>query len=123
MTNRQQLIKRLLTTFHLNVVDRQIFKDQPITLTEIRDYIKLELIEKNIFPISATDTKSVFEGHFIEKVSDKEFKLHWQRHQATNPFQLAERNVLIYTGLDKLVHDYIDKEYKFNIDGLTINET
>jgi len=114
MNNRKILIKRLLQSLHLNVVDRQIFKEHPITLTEIMDCINFELNENRYFPKNACDSKIVYEGHFIEKVSDSEYKLHWQRHDPINPQQIVERHESIYKGFDKLVFDYIAKEYNFN---------
>jgi hypothetical protein len=122
MNNRQMLIKRLLQSFHISVVDRQIFNEQPITLTEIMDCITLELIENKYFPQVASDSKSTYEGHFIEKVNDSEFKLYWQRPNPINPLQVAERHESTYKSLDMLVYDYIDKEYNFNIDGIEINK-
>lgn len=122
MNNRQILIKRLLQSFHISVVDRQIFKEQPITLSEIIECISLELIENKYFPQAVSDSKSTYEGHFIEKINDSEFKLHCQRHNPINPMQVAERHESTYKDLDNLVYDYIDKEYNFNIDGIEINK-
>jgi len=123
--SRQELIKILLTDFHLNSIDRQVFKNSPIQLKEILDTIEIELRNKNIFPGKATLWKKgepVFEGFFIEKINENKFKLHAQRHYATDPFTLAESNEQEFLNFEKLVEEYIKREYKFIIDGLKIEK-
>ena len=122
ISDRQQIIKKLLTTLHLNALDRKIFKDNPITLSEISNSIRHDLEDVNIFPRSAKESQGIYEGYHIEKVSNSQFKLHWQRPLASNPFQLAETNQVTYSNFDKLIYDYLDKEFTFNIDGLIIDK-
>ena len=124
MPTRQELIKRLLNTLHLNVIDRQEFKSRSITLNEVKEAIRLGLNSKNFFPENAslwTDGNAVFEGHFIEKVGDNEFILHCQRGYAVDPYHLAESIKFNYTDFSKLTYDFIKREFNFNIDGLSID--
>lgn len=122
---RKELVKRLLSDFHLNVMDRSGFKDQPLTTNEIEDLIESELKTTNIFPSKAskwTTGNHVFEGYFIEKLSDGKYKLHFQRHFATDPFQLAEKQEEIFISLDEITKEYLRREYNYNIDGLIVVE-
>lgn len=125
MPTRQELIKRLLNTLHLNVIERQEFKSRPITLNEVQEAIRLDLTRRNFFPENAslwTEGTAVFEGHFIEKVRDNEFILHCQRSYAVDPNHLAESIKFNYTDFMKLTYDFIKKQFNFNIDGLPIDE-
>jgi hypothetical protein len=60
------------------------------TLTEIG-----QLLEANIYyPVDAyiwEPGKAVYEFPFIQKLSERKFIVHIQRHYALNPFQLAEK--------------------------------
>lgn len=123
MTNRQQLIRRLLTSLHLNMLDRKEFIEKAIKLNEIKLIIQQDLEDKKVFPSDATiweEGQPVFEGHFLKKTTDNKYKLYWQRHQAENPYKLAESHEEDYNDFDKIVDDYIKREYNYNIDGLKI---
>jgi hypothetical protein len=112
-----------LTTFHLNAVERQEFKNTPVNIKEVKDIIREDLDDKKVFPETASiwkDGQAVFEGYFLEKTEDNKYKLHWQRHQALNPFQHADSMIEDYDDFEKLISDYIKKEYNYNIDGITI---
>ena len=123
LTTRQQLIRKLLTTFHLNMGDRQEFENNPVDIKEVKDIIRQDLEDKKVFPDTASiwkDGQTAFEGYFLERTGNNKYKLHWQRHQALNPFQLADSQVIDYDDFEKLVDDYIKREYNYSIDGLSI---
>jgi len=120
---RQQLIKLLLSNFHLDTVERAEFAENPIQLIEVIGVVKEILQYKRFLPESAsiwTDGNPVFEGYFIEKTCDNCFKLHWQRQQINNPFQLAEKDEQFYDSLEAVVDDFIKKEFNYSIDGMMI---
>ena len=121
--DRQQLIKRLLTTYHLNVVDRQIFKDNLIDINEVKDIIRQSLTDNKIFPPTCyiwTKGQPVCEGYFIESVDVGKYELHWRRQETMAPAILAEKSEMDYNDFDMLVEHYMELEYNYNIDGLEI---
>lgn len=121
--DRHQLIKKLLTTLHLNVVDRQIFKDNPIDIKEVKAIIFQSLCDTKMFPPGTSvwsKGQPVYEGYFIERVSDGNYILHVQRSYPIHPFVLAEKQEHVFDNFDKLVDVYIKGEYNYTIDGLTI---
>lgn len=78
----------------MKAADRSIFTDSRLTIEEIEEGIEAELRNSRFFPFKASiwvKGDAVFEGFFIEKVSQDEYKLHSQRHLGTNPFQLADK--------------------------------
>lgn len=100
--NREILILRLLTTFHLNNVERILFIDNPITLQEIEICIQEELNKNLTFPLSVNDSES-FEGYYIKKLDNGNFELICQRNHPLNPFKTIEKLNKKYTNFKKLI--------------------
>lgn len=119
--NREILILRLLTTFHLNNVEWIIFFDNPITLQEIEICIQEELNKNLTFPPTVNDSDG-FEGYYIKKLVNGNFDLIWQRNHPLNPFKTIEKLNKKYTNFKKLIIDYLDKEFNFNIDGISVKK-
>lgn len=120
--NRNEVIEKLLEELHISSLERSIFQEVPLTIGEIEEVIKLKLEGRSVFPSNAsiwTEGNAVFEGYFIQRL-DKGYKLHWQRHQAINPFLLTERNADEFDSLTKVVCNYIKREYNFSIDGVEV---
>ncbi len=60
------------------------------TVTQIEQQLQID----SFYPSGAyiwETGKAVYEFPFIQKVNDKKFVVHSQRHHALNPFQLAEK--------------------------------
>jgi hypothetical protein len=75
------------------------------TFLEIQEYLK----KYQYYPANArvwSEGEAVYEGSFIEReTSNYKYIVHWQRHYALNPFQLAETTKWEYTSL----RDAVDK--------------
>ena len=68
----------------------------------IPEKIEQHFLKENIYPSDAfiwETRKAVYEFPFIQKVDDKKYIVHIQRHYATNPFQLAEKDDWVFTNL------------------------
>ena len=60
------------------------------TVTQIEQHLQTDSFYPSDAYIWETG-KAVYEFPFIQKVNDKTFVVHSQRHYALNPFQLAEK--------------------------------
>ena len=120
METRTSLIKKLLLTSHLNTYERQLFSKQKITLMEIIECLKNELMSNKYFPPQSSNTNGIFEGYFIEKISSNEYILHVSRNHPINPFNKIEKTEFKFDSFQNVISEYISKEYQFNIDGIEI---
>jgi hypothetical protein len=121
--SRKKAIDKLLNEFHLNVLERKQFEEQPIHLTEVRNLIREQLQIGKTFPKNATvwhEGQPVFEGYFLESKGNEVFILHAQRAQPLSPFQLAEAKETVFESLDKLIDEYLRLEHHYSIDGVRI---
>jgi len=120
---RAVLIAKLVDTGHLNVPERKALGPSAITFPEIRSAMELILHQHGWFPSNSgihNSSAPVFEGHFIERVSDVRFLLHYQRSQAIAPYQLAESTSEEFSDLDTAARTYLDREYQNAIDGIPL---
>ena len=120
-TTRQEIITKLLQYFHLNVRDRQIFNDNPLTIDEIEFGIQTVLSTNNFFPnkFSFWDSEIFnYDGYVIEKVSGNKYFVHFQVSGAT--MNLLVSKTFSFDNINKAIDFYIKEELKGNIDGITI---
>lgn len=122
MTERESLIERLVSTLHLNVFERTALGPEPISRAEISAAVSRVFTASGQFPPHAypwRPGRSVFEGHFLELLSDGTARLWWQRHLATNPAQLAEQMHMDFSGPAEAADEFITREWRQgHIDGV-----
>ncbi|MBF0315108.1 MAG: hypothetical protein HQK52_16915 [Oligoflexia bacterium] len=94
--DRKELIKKLLSTFHLNVNERKLLNPSYIEFKELTSAIEIILQEEGFFPVQAKPDKSsggaFYEGAYIEKIDNEFSNLIWSRNHPLNPCKIAERN-------------------------------
>jgi len=120
-TTRQKIILKLLQNFHLNVQDRQIFQNNPLSIGEIEFEIQAILETNNFFPskFSFWDNEIFnYDGYVIEKISENECFVHFQVSGAN--MNLLESKTFSFDCINKAIDFYIREELKDNIDGITI---
>jgi hypothetical protein len=126
MPDRSSLIEKLVLTLHLNVAERKILGMKPVLESEVATVIKRVLEDRGRFPPHATPWQqghNVFEGHFLELHSSGRARLWWQRHLATNPYQLAEQRYWDFSDVERAVVEFVRKEWVAvhgGIDGIPI---
>ena len=121
---RQELILKLLRDFHLNVQDRKVFNDSPLTIAEMEFGIQSVLSTNKFFPnkFSSWDSEVFnYDGCVIEKISENKYFVHFQISGAT--MNLLESKTFSFDGIDKAIDFYIKAEFKEgNIDGIPIKQ-
>lgn len=117
---RLELISKLVTENHLNVIERNELKF--ILMNELTELIGSTLHVKNIFPSNATiwnASESVFEGWIIEKTGDH-FTVLIQRAFSNNPYLLADSKHYNFDDIDSAIKFYIEKAFDVSVDGIPI---
>jgi hypothetical protein len=74
-----------------------------------------QLETNSFYPIDADiwePGKAVYEFPFIQKVNDRKYIVHIQRHYALNPFQLAEKKEWAFNNPDKAYEKWYKLEYR-----------
>ena len=120
---RVAAIRKLVMTGHLNVEERGVFEARPLEEGELHTMISIMLSQEGCIPPGSRPWKegeAVQEGYFIERLDNGKYRLHWQRHHATNPFQLAENFHRDHSKPWNAVRAFIRKEYGKTIDGIPI---
>ena len=118
---RQEIILKLLRDFHLNVQDRKIFNDNPLTIDEVEFGIQSVLNTNNFFPnkFSSWDSEIFnYDGYAIEKISENKYFVHFQVSGAN--MNLLGSKTFSFDSIDKAIDFYIKEEFKGNIDGIPI---
>jgi hypothetical protein len=117
---REELIRKLLLTNHLNVPERQTFIGRPINIEEARETIKVELTKHRFFP-PVTDSwdnnKFYIDGLVIEE-RQTNFILHEQLSGPSMNLLLDKETV--FKNIDEVINEYL--RTNINIDGLKIEE-
>lgn len=121
---RNDLILKLLTTYHLNVLERKELVPPSIHFEEILNIISIFLDKNRYFPPTASPWKegeSVYESVFIGKQSN-EYMLFYQRALPINPTVLAESKETKYSSIKECVIEYLSCEFpEKNIDGISVD--
>jgi len=126
MATRSALVEKLVLTLHLNVAERKMLGSEPVRASEVANVIARVLKNCGKFPPDATpwqQGRNVFEGHFLEVLRDARVRLWWQRHLATNPYQLAEQRHWDFSNSNRAVAEFVKKEWvepHEGIDGIPI---
>jgi hypothetical protein len=124
MGRREQLIKKLVTTFHLSVPERQELSPIHVVLDEVEKAIREELSEygwypRNWRPHTAGDI--VWEGYAIEAVEGAGFRVHNQASFAIEPTRLRGSKTLDFASVDEAIDFYLHGEFPSgSIDGIPL---
>jgi hypothetical protein len=110
LPNREQIIEKLLEQFHINVIERRIFNEDPLKLSEIKAYVTNALKTNSFFP--AISAKQGLEGFYIEK-TQQSIILHAKDYHG---FIISKE----YDSINDAVEIYISKEWNNNIDGINL---
>jgi len=116
---RRILLKKLLTTSHLNVQERRLLVDAP-SFSELLEIAEEHFERANFLPdiIKSWDSNTVnYEGYSLEK-TDNNYVLHFQ--QAGPALNLYANEKSDFKNLKEALHAFINKEFRFNIDGVPI---
>jgi hypothetical protein len=118
---RKELIRKLLLTNHLNVPERQMFKEQPIRIDEAKEIVKEELKKHKFFrPITDTwdNTKFYYDGLVIEERGTK-YILHEQVSGIGMNLLFDKEDV--FDNIDDVIDKYL-RPRPLDIDGIKIVE-
>src|SRR5690242_16373743 len=118
---RKELIRKLLLANHLNVPERQMFKETPIKIEEAKEIIKEELKKHKFFrPITDTwdNTKFYYDGLVIEERGTK-YILHEQVSGAAMNLLFDKEDV--FESIDEVIDRYL-RPRPLDIDGVKIVE-
>jgi serine kinase of HPr protein (carbohydrate metabolism regulator) len=108
--NRESTIKKLIEQFHINVIERRIFIDNPLKLSEIKAYVNKALETSKYVPAIAES--GGLEGFYIEKTPTA-ILLHGRDYHG---FINSKK----YDSVDDAVEVYIKKEWGTAIDGINL---
>ncbi|MGA2277612.1 MAG: hypothetical protein ABSG00_08405 [Terracidiphilus sp.] len=126
MTERRSLIEKLVTTLHLNVAERKLLEPVPVSKSEISAAIMSVFKELGHFPPQASvwqPGNSVFEGYFLELLTDGRVRLLCQRHIATTPMQLGGQSYVDFSDASQAIDEFIMREWTSrDIDGIPFIE-
>lgn len=116
--DRHSLLRKLVTTGHLNVAERRELGT--ITRSEIVEDVKQSLAQNGIFPpIAGNNDDSVYEGaHLLN--SNGVYSGIIQRHHPLNPSAVAESTTKRFHNVVDAVEWYIDYEWGDAIGGIPI---
>jgi hypothetical protein len=120
--NREQLIEKLVTTFHLSVDERKSLGPETIRKSEIAHMIARSLAEKGRFPPHArrwTAGNLVYEGYLVEVIPNGIVRLTLQRGGAISPRQLADERHWNFSIVEEAIDEFIRGEWPGGeIDGI-----
>jgi len=122
---RNELLRKIILTEHLNVLERAELTPAYIRISEVIDIIAEELHSHRVFPILACPSQqgeAIYEGPYIVKGDSGEFVLHFQRHSAISPAILAEHCLKQYDSITEVIRAYIAAEWGDYIDGISLVE-
>lgn len=116
MSERAELVKKLVLNPHANAVERQFLGT--LNEDEIAEAIRAILQERGAFP-KPREGRVVYEGAVITTDTGRA-EITWERSQAHNPTVLAEQWRQSFPDLDSAIRAYIDSEWPKGIDGIAI---
>ncbi len=118
---RDTLLRKLVTTGHLNVPERREFEATGITRAEVIAAVAASLAESNYFPPhavprSASPNTVPYEGAILERLEGARYRLYLQGYRADLD------GVQVYETIQPALRAYMEYEWPHdNIDGLPIS--
>jgi hypothetical protein len=124
MDDRAILGEKLAFTLHLNVIERECFKEAPLRRSEVVAVVQEVLVRDGFFPPQANPSRHhgvVWEGHFLQLLSDGTVRLGWQRSAPAQPMLVAERHFVDFSSMHQAVEELVTREWKNGIDGIPLS--
>jgi hypothetical protein len=123
MTEREQLVEKLVREMHLSVPERSALSPRSVRYSEVAAVIRRTLDEAGYFPPNARpwqEGKLVHEGAILQKVSDWKFRLILQRSHLVAPRVLAATKERNYLFAGTAIRAFVRAEWPNGIDGIVI---
>jgi hypothetical protein len=123
MSERKELVARLVTQMHLSAPDRNSLCPQSVRYAEVAAVIAQVLNETGYFPSNARpwqEGQVVREGAILQKLSRRRFRLILQRSQPSAPTVLAARKESEYRFARTAISAFVDSEWPKGIDGIRV---
>lgn len=118
MIDEQDLTEKLLTTFHLNAIERKTLPNGKVKLSFIKKIIKEKLNASDWFPANWRP-ETPYTGGLIEICSNKEYKIYHKEEVSFMNYVIVE--IINLSNFDKTVEKFIKLTFKDNIDGIPID--
>lgn len=120
---RNLLVEKLVLSGHLNVPERLSLGSQAIRWSEAVAVVSRVLNDMDFFPKDARPWKKgdvVSEGVILHKLPTGRAEVIQQRSHASDPRQLAERKVTVFTDLNAAIQFFVSTQWPTGIDGIQI---
>jgi len=117
MSERSELIRKLVLNLHVNVIERQILGI--LHEEEVTEAIRAILDEQGAFPRRRYGP-SVYEGAVIT-TDNGQPEVTWERPSPLNPTVVADQRRQTFANMDAAIRAYIDSEWPRGIDGIVIH--
>lgn len=123
MNEREQLIEELVSTMHLNVLERAALATNSVRYSEVAAVVERVLEDAGYFPPNAPpwhEGNVVHEGAILQKLSGGGFRLTFQRGHPIAPTVLAEQKESDFQDAGAAIEAFIRSEWPKGIDGIAI---
>jgi hypothetical protein len=125
--NKDTII-RLLCGEHISITERinlGIMNNEPLKFKELVVILSEIIKGQRYFPRpykQNEDSKAIYEGAVIERISEKEFIYYIQRAQAFSPFLIAEKRRIIFNDAQIVASCYLENELHLpgDLDGFKV---
>ncbi len=120
---KQELLEKLVATWHLSVSEREILGTSTVPRNEIAAIVKAMLVSNRRFPMDAAPWepgKAVFEGASLYLQPNRNVRVLLQHANPASPFALAHSRELQFSKIDDAIKFFIDTEWKNGIDGIKL---
>ncbi len=118
MSERSQLIRKLVLNLHVNVAERKILGT--LQKHEVAEVIRAILDEQGAFP-RRRQGPVVYERAVIT-TDNGQPEITWERPHLFDLTVVAEQRRQTFANLDSAITTYIDSEWPRGIDGITIQQ-
>lgn len=111
------LTRKLLWNFELTEQEKRFFEKHPLTFTDIRQFAEDHFKSYIYFPPDYNQRKP-----YTKRYSKLVIKKDTGYSLLENTGTINEKNILMTTDMDQILHTYLDKEMNYQIDNLTIKK-
>ena len=116
MQSREELLRKLVQTNHLNVPERKAVGE--VSRFEIAELVKSILLQRKQFP-PIPDGDAMYEG-VIMTIKENSVEMVWQRPGPITPRKLVERSSKHVAIIDEAINEYIRQTWPKGIDGIPL---
>jgi hypothetical protein len=116
LSDRSELIEKLVLNLHVSVAERQLLG--VVHEGEIAEVIRAILDQQGSFPRPRRGA-AIYEGAVITTDTGHP-EITWERSHPINPTVLAEERQQSFNDLESAIRAYIDSEWPQGIDGIAI---